>query len=305
MKNPLAALVILSLSIEGLSKSAKIAPIVDAGDVAYEDGTPIEVLKPATPNATAGAPDDSPVGGTTAAKVIDALLALGSVTEPDQIVAGAQALITRTQNHALALYDAQLLGEARKARWERLTHLDGIEVATRVRQEITERIDGSAYFGGGLSSGTLKNEGTSSTVDPAAFIIVGPFASNGEPVNVNMSAAFTHSYNCDPGTGGITGAGGGTVTLEWSSDGTSWNLLTSIGVNETERLVVVDGDPVVPDFVSWSMAAAGTYTWTPGALSGVHIRLSWTSFSEPTLLGTTIINTEKSQRTSVIAVEQP
>ncbi|SEQ60742.1 hypothetical protein [Sphingobium sp. YR768] len=167
------------------------------------------------------------------------------------------------------------------------------------------RVDGGAYFGGGLSSGTLKNEGTSSTISETAFIIVGPFASNGGPVNVNMSATFQHNYECSAGTGAITGSGGGTLTLEWSSDGAAWTFLTTIGVNESERFVRVDGDPSVRDIVRWAMSAAGTFTWTPGALAGVYIRLRWSSFSEPSLIGSSIMNTAKSQRTSVIAVEQP
>ncbi len=131
-----------SLPAEGNADWESMTGAITAGNITYEDGTPVEDLKPAEPGATAGAPDDSPVGGTTAATVIAALLALGSVTDPDEIVAGALALIDRNQNHALALYDAQLLGQERKDRWERLLHLDGVEVATRVRQEITERIDG-------------------------------------------------------------------------------------------------------------------------------------------------------------------
>ena len=167
------------------------------------------------------------------------------------------------------------------------------------------KTNGSAYFSGALSSGVLKNEGTSTTISPTAFITVGPFMSNGDPIDVNMSAIYSHSYNANTGTGGISSSGSGALLLEWSNNGTSWTTLTSIGANESERLVVVDGQPGIPDFVRWEMTAASTFTWTPGALSGVYIRLRWTSFSEPTLAGTGITNAAKAQRTGLIAVEQP
>ncbi|MAM40274.1 MAG: hypothetical protein CL949_17635 [Erythrobacter sp.] len=623
----------LSLSVEGLSAAAKIAPLqVDPGDVSWGDIVDDDPAHPKPQDgATVGAPDGTAVGGTTASNVIAALLALGSVTDPDDIVGGALALIDRTKNHALALFEAQMLGEERKARWERLTHLDGKEITTRVRSEISERIDGdiaivemvneieaaatdgvaaamaaisdeasvrasadaaetaqrelavslvqahiddavidlqaaildeattradadsaetmqrelaisqlrsdvdgeivdvmaaigseastratadeaeasarealaasiasdladvnaaiineasvrasgdeaeatarealaatlsgdiadvsaaveseaiaraaedgaiasdlsavqttvdgntasvlmlmesvdglsaqwgvrivregpggapvvsgvrlndngeesdftvmadkfrvysdssgdryefgdgrqvivggsvmtisgrpfgstdqflewtgpvvsdlsqcteanaikyvdvsgNARFNGSLSSGILKNEGTSTTVSPSAFIVVGPFQSMGAPINVNMSASFTREQTADAGTASISGAGGGTLALEWSSDGDNWTLLTTIGANETERLVVVDGDPTVRDTIKWTMAAAGTFAWTPGALSGVLIRLRWTAFSQPTINGTNMTFPVQTQRTSVIAVEQP
>lgn len=137
---------IVALSVEGLSTAAKLAPLVADVEVGWSD---VKDDDPAHPKpadgATVGAGDDDPVGGTTAAKVIAALMAMGSVSDPDDIVSGALALIERTGNQSLAIYEAQLLGEARKARFERLTHFDGVELSTRVRQEITERVaDGVA-----------------------------------------------------------------------------------------------------------------------------------------------------------------
>lgn len=166
-------------------------------------------------------------------------------------------------------------------------------------------VAGNARFNGSLSSGILKNEGTSTTVSPTAFIIVGPFQSMGAPINVNMAASFVREQTADAGSGSISGTGGGTLALEWSSDGSSWTLLTTIGANENERLVIVDGDPTVRDVLKWSMAAAGTFTWTAGALAGVLIRLRWTAFSQPSLNGTNMTFPTQTQRTGVIAIEQP
>ncbi|WBQ15043.1 hypothetical protein [Sphingobium yanoikuyae] len=133
----------LSLSVEGLSAAAKIAPLIPEPDIGWTD---VKDDDPAHPKpqdgATVGAPEGTPVGAGTAKDVIDALLALGSVTNPAEIVAGAQALVGRARSLSLALFDVQLLGEERKARWENLTHFDGVAVTTRVRQEIDERVEG-------------------------------------------------------------------------------------------------------------------------------------------------------------------
>lgn len=132
-----------------------LAAIVLSTDVLYEDGTPIEDLKPATPGATAGAPDGTSIGGAVQpdgsivgglpAKVtIDALAQLAGTPSPGAIIAGAKALVDRARSTVASQLAAQLLGEDRKARYERLLHLDGVELTTRVVHEITERIDGDA-----------------------------------------------------------------------------------------------------------------------------------------------------------------
>jgi hypothetical protein len=121
----------------------RLADDITAGNITYEDGTPVEELKPAEPGATNGAPEGTPVGEGTAKDVIDALKALGGPTATaGDIVSAARALVDRAMQSSLAALGAQLLGEERKARWERLTHLDGAELTTRVHQEIRERIEG-------------------------------------------------------------------------------------------------------------------------------------------------------------------
>jgi hypothetical protein len=133
----------LNLSVEGLSTAGKVEPLgasIDWPDIADPVGTKPE------DNATVGAPPGTPVADGTAQDVMAALKALASTTTAADIVAGAQSLIAQHRNNLLAVYSAQLLGEERKARWERLTHFDGIEIATRVRQEITERIEQGEAF---------------------------------------------------------------------------------------------------------------------------------------------------------------
>jgi len=50
-----------------------IEPPATAGDLTYEDGTPIEALKPAEPGATEGAPPGTPVGDRPAEDVVNEL----------------------------------------------------------------------------------------------------------------------------------------------------------------------------------------------------------------------------------------
>lgn len=127
---------------ERIHGDGEISAAVQATDVVYEDGTTAEDWKPADQGATKGAPGSTPFGDGSADKAMNALKALALTTDPDTIVAGAQALIDRSRKSNLAALEQQLLGQERKARWERLLHLDGVEISTRVQQEIKERVDG-------------------------------------------------------------------------------------------------------------------------------------------------------------------
>lgn len=49
------------------------------------------------------------------------------------------------------------------------------------------KTNGSAYFGGSLSAGTLKTSGQTSDTTAAATVTIGPFGSNGNPINVVLS----------------------------------------------------------------------------------------------------------------------
>lgn len=167
------------------------------------------------------------------------------------------------------------------------------------------KIDGSAYFGGGLSSGILKNEATSNVVSSTAFVTVGPFTSNGNTVNININARYYREYQADSGTGGITGSGSGVITVEHSTDGTNWTSIGTMGVAESLREVIVDGEPGVPDVIQWEMSGAGTLIWNPGPLSGLFIRARWTSRLFPAFNGTPLFGTEERQSVTIIAVETP
>lgn len=164
------------------------------------------------------------------------------------------------------------------------------------------KTNGEAYFGGGLSSGVLKNEGTSTTISDTASIVVGPFSSNGDPININFSAAYSFEQDANAYSASISGSGGATLTLEYETSG-GWNYLTSIAVNEVQRQVIVDGDPSIRDRMKWRMAAGGTFTWTFGVVSGLRLRARWSGFSIPAFLGSGLGDQNIAQQTSIIAVE--
>ncbi|WP_233997724.1 hypothetical protein [Erythrobacter sp. HI0077] len=168
------------------------------------------------------------------------------------------------------------------------------------------RTDGSAYFGGGLSSGVLQNSGTATIVSPTASVVVGPFASNGRTININVSATYLRKQNANSGTGSISGSGSGTLVVETSTNGgASWTSRGTFGVNENIRQIISDGDPAIPDQITWGMAAASTVTWQPGAVTNLMLRVRWTARSEPTISGTGLTPPVITQTTSGTGTEQP
>lgn len=167
------------------------------------------------------------------------------------------------------------------------------------------KTNGEAYYAGGLSSGTLKNEAMSTLVSETAFVTIGPFSSNGGPVDVNMSAMYSREQTANAGTGGISGTGSGTLVLEWGWNGTDWNYLATVGASQYQREVEVDGDPSVRDRIKWAMRMASTFTWTPGPLNNIYLRLRWSAFALPSIGGGSLTFPDEIQRTSIVAVEQP
>lgn len=167
------------------------------------------------------------------------------------------------------------------------------------------KTDGSAYFGGGLSSGVLRNSGTSTTVSTTAAVTVGPFASNGRTININVSAEYLRKQSANSGTGSISGSGSGSIRIETSTNGgTSWVNRGTIGVNESIRQVISDSDPANPDSITWGMAAASTISWQPGTLSDLMIRVRWLSRTEPSINGSGLSSPIITQTTSATGVEQ-
>lgn len=176
--------------------------------------------------------------------------------------------------------------------------------ATEASAVMYLKTNGDAYFGGSLSSGVLRNEATSTTTTDPVSVIVGPFASNGDPINVNMSYFFRRYQEMAHGTGSIGAAPAiaATLTLQYRIGAGSWVNLTTWYAYETARSVVIDGDPLVRDQLTWETQGGSTYVWTPGVGAEYELRLS-ADRVEPTFNGSSPQTPVLTQRTGVIAVE--
>ncbi|AOH85720.1 hypothetical protein AWL63_19010 [Sphingomonas panacis] len=115
-------------------------PLILAIDDAAKTAT--EVVFPGAAIGGTKNPDGSVSGGLPAKTTIDALAELAGTPDASTIVDRAKASVARARSTIASQLAAQLLGEDRKARYERLLHLDGVELATRVVHEITERKEG-------------------------------------------------------------------------------------------------------------------------------------------------------------------
>jgi hypothetical protein len=65
-----------------------------------------------------------------------------------------------------------------------------ISACNRQNAKSFEAIDGSAYFGGTLSAGTLSNAKQSTQTAPDAYVELGPFRSNGNPRTIVVGYGF-------------------------------------------------------------------------------------------------------------------
>lgn len=164
-------------------------------------------------------------------------------------------------------------------------------------------ISGSAYFGGSLSSGVLKNSAQTTDTSDTASITIGAFATNGGTKTIVTSYNYRRSYRADAGTGSITGTGSATVIIERSFNGTSWTQIGTLTANETERTVIVDGDPSVKDIVRYSLGGSTTITDNSGASTTMYLRARVSSRTLPTFGGTGITSLAITQTVSIVSTE--
>lgn len=124
------------------------------------------------------------------------------------------------------------------------------------------RTDGSAYFGGSLSAGTLKT----SVSDPglgSTQVIDGPFGTNGGPINVVASYNYTFNFSSDNYT---FNAGSGTTAI-------TLTLYRKIGTGSEVQVaqqsftgsLSIDNDPTAGEFSFLSIAIGGSITYTDTA----------------------------------------
>lgn len=167
---------------------------------------------------------------------------------------------------------------------------------------------GSAYFGGSLSAGTLKNAvQTTTTVTVGTSLINGPFSTLGRTRNVTLSfSRAMHRVRTAYGNDGfVAGAGSNTATIQlWRKIGngaeTLWQTLSAGG----DISIINDYDG--PDTASSYWTGAATYSDVSPGAETVTYRAVITGFTQQDVThqsggynGQTI-----EQNLSIISVEQ-
>jgi hypothetical protein len=163
---------------------------------------------------------------------------------------------------------------------------------------------GSAYFGGNLSAGVLKNAAQTTSTISTAEIIVGPFSTNGNTKTVVLSYDYSYNYRCNASTGSLTGStGAATIVIEKSISGGSWSTIATLNANESLNQVIVDGDPGVQDIVRFGISGTLTTTDSQGATTDMRLRGRITSRTLRTFGGTSKTNISETQTVAVVSTE--
>lgn len=168
---------------------------------------------------------------------------------------------------------------------------------------------GSAYFGGSLSAGTLKNAvQTTTTVTLGTELVNGPFATNGNvrQVVISFSRTAINLYSGSGPSGWVAGAGNNAATVQiyrqiGTGTETLWNTLQCGGY------IDIQNEPDVADRLTsvWS----GSVTLNDSSPAGDLVRyravitaFSSQAFSHSSGGGATSVTTR--QNLSIISTEQ-
>lgn len=165
------------------------------------------------------------------------------------------------------------------------------------------KTDGSAYFGGSLSAGTLVNSGATSDLSATAEIVVGPFETLGGTKIVVLSYSYRRFYTCDAGTGGVSGTGSATIVIERSLSGGAWVQIGTLSVSNTGLHTPSPG-PGDPDSVFFNMGGSVTVTDTSAATTNMRLRGRITARTLPSFAGANKMGDSPSQRVSVSSTEE-
>jgi prefoldin subunit 5 len=90
-------------------------------------------------------------------------------------------------------------------------HLASIDLCSEANAEYYLKIDGSSYFGGSLTAGTIKNSGRSTSLASNAEFILGPFGTLGNTKTVVFSYGYTSTLVTGGGGGNSSGATSATI----------------------------------------------------------------------------------------------
>lgn len=109
--------------------------------------------------------------------------------------------------------------------------------------------DGSAYFGGSLSAGTLYNAAQSTDITLSSFVKIGPYATNGNVKTIVLSYTYADHRNA---SGSGVGSQGVSATVD---------LFRTVGSN--------------PETKVGTLNASGTWTWeTDGGIRTDDVTMS-------------------------------
>lgn len=163
--------------------------------------------------------------------------------------------------------------------------------------------DGSAYFGGTLSAGTLTNKAQSTSLAVPSDITVGPFGTNGNPINVAYSFYY-HNYAIRTGnqTGSITGSDSATLKLWQTIGGGSETLLYT--KNPTGSYTAEYDAENNWTLVNITNSASYTYTDNIGGTANRTYRWELAAKTTFTIPGTVVGSDDRTQRLTVICTEE-
>lgn len=159
------------------------------------------------------------------------------------------------------------------------------------------KTDGSAYFGGSLSAGTLSNSASSSSEAPNTQIALGPFGSNGG------AKVLTLSYSFDISTDGNTSCPtspnpSATVVLYKGAEGDTSTPIATMNLTGTTRCSTSASDAYFQQTISGST----TYTDNDPALTGLKYWAKLTARTNDTVSGP--FPPTITQRLTIQSVEQ-
>ncbi|AWH21862.1 hypothetical protein C1933_11915 [Stenotrophomonas sp. ZAC14D2_NAIMI4_6] len=184
----------------------------------------------------------------------------------------------------------------------------GAAAASKANAMMWMDASGSAYFGGQLSAGVLRNAVQTTTTQAIGTELVnGPFSTNGRVRTVTVSFTRRHrrTQTTSGSTGFVAGAGQNTARVEvyrkiGNADETLWQVLNAAGG------VVINNERDGPDEADSSWGGAFTINDTSPSSDTVQYRAVITGFTEQTVTHTSgsFQGQTLMQSLSMISVEQ-
>lgn len=165
-------------------------------------------------------------------------------------------------------------------------------------------ITGNEFTTGTIGAGIITNSGQTTDTSAVAEIVVGSFQTNGGTKTIVVSYSYADIYRCNASTGSITGsAGASTVSIQRSLNGGSYVVIGTLSATESQRAVLVDGDPGIQDRVNFRIAGSTTITDNSAATTDMRLRAVITSRTLPTMGGTSITGRTTTQAVGIISRE--